>query len=264
MGLGDMAAKAAELPSTDPGAASGVAPGADPLSAAMDVLRTARESGLSTALTAAVRHLDFTTPCSDKGFCVLPGRMAPEMRGWLMAGRAVPGERVTVRPGPRHELAEREGLEVLQVVPREGLDEGLDAAGPGPGPDSRERLALAGTLYAALRAGLAEALLERAVAHVAGRRSGERPLIERQLVRAKIADCVAAIRACELLLTTSGADPYAAYELHRRLDAADAALTNLFGGAGYLADHPVRSLYVAAYVGSLWVAPPQDPGQEWS
>ncbi len=259
MGLGDMAAKAAELSSTDPG----VAPGADPLSAAMDVLRTARESGLSTALTAAVRHLDFITPCSDKGFCVLPGRMAPEIRGWLMAGRAVPGERVTVRPGPRNELAEREGLEVLQVVPREGLDEGLDDAA-GPGPDPRERLALAGTLFAALRAGLAEVLLERAVAHVAGRRSGERPLVERQLVRAKIADCVAAVRACELLLTTSGAAPYAAHELHRRLDAADAALTNLFGGAGYLADHPVRSLYVAAYVGSLWVAPPQDPGQEWS
>ncbi|MFD8380581.1 acyl-CoA dehydrogenase family protein [Streptomyces sp. NPDC059679] len=246
------------MSSTDPG----VDPGADPLSAALDVLRTARESGLSAALAAAVRHLDFLAPCSDKGFCVLPDGSAassPEIRGWLMAGRVVPGERVTVRPGPRHELAGREGLEVLQVVPREGLDD--DA---GPEPDQPDRLAFAGTLFAALRAGLAEALLERAVAHVAGRRSGERPLIERQLVRAKIADCVAAVRACELLLTTSGADPYAAPELHRRLDAADAALTNLFGGAGYLADHPVRSLYVAAYVGSLWVAPPQDPEREWS
>jgi hypothetical protein len=249
--LGDMAAKAAELSSADPGA--------DPLSAAMDVLRIARESGLSAALAAAVRHLDFLAPCSDRGFCVLPGRMAPEMRGWLMAGRPVPGERVAVRPGPRHELAEREGLEVLQVVPREDLD-----GDAGPEPDQHDLLTFAGTLFAALRAGLAEALLERAVAHVAGRRSGERPLIERQLVRAKIADCVAAVRACELLLTTSGADPYAAPELHRRLDAADAALTNLFGGAGYLADHPVRSLYVAAYVGSLWVTPPRDPEQEWS
>ncbi|MES4903264.1 MULTISPECIES: acyl-CoA dehydrogenase family protein [unclassified Streptomyces] len=228
----------------------------------MDVLRTARESGLPAALTAAVRHLDFTAPCSDKGFCVLPDGSAassPEMRGWLMAGRLVSGERATVRPGPRHELAEREGLEVLQVVPHDVPD---GAAGSEPAP--RDRLALAGTLFAALRAGLAEALLERAVAHVAGRRSGDRPLIERQLVRAKIADCVAAVRACELLLTTSGADPYAAQELHRRLDAADAALTNLFGGAGYLADHPVRALYVAAYVGSLWVTPPQDPEQEWS
>ncbi|MGY0057642.1 acyl-CoA dehydrogenase family protein [Streptomyces sp. LZ34] len=246
MGLGDMTAKAAELSS------------ADPLSAAVDVLRTARESGFSAALTAAVRHLDFTAPCSDRGFCVLPDGSAassPEMRGWLMAGRAVPGERVTVRPGPRHELAEREGLKVLQVVP--------DAA-DGPGPEARDRLALAGTLFAALRAGLAEALLEQAVAHAAGRRSGDRPLLERQLVRAKIADCVAAVRACELLLTTSGADPYAAHELHRRLDVADAALTNLFGGAGYLADHPVRSLYVAAYVGSLWVTPPQGTEQEWS
>ncbi|NUS89039.1 MAG: hypothetical protein HOY75_41655 [Streptomyces sp.] len=209
-----------------------------------------------------MRHLDFLAPCSDKGFSVLPDGSAassPEIRGWLMAGRVVPGERVTVRPGPRHELAEREGLEVLQVVPRDRLDDGA-----GPEPGQHDRLALAGTLFAALRAGLAEALLERAVAHVAGRRSGERPLIERQLVRAKIADCVAAVRACELLLTTSGADPYAAPELHRRLDAADAALTNLFGGAGYLADHPVRSLYVAAYVGSLWVAPPRDPEREWS
>ncbi|MDX3231459.1 acyl-CoA dehydrogenase family protein [Streptomyces sp. ME19-01-6] len=228
----------------------------------MDVLRTARESGLAAALSAAVRHLDFIAPCSDKGFCVLPDGSAassPEMRGWLMAGRTVPGERVAVRPGPRHALAEREGLEVLRIVPHEVPD---DTAGSGS--ETRDRLALAGTLFAALRAGLAEALLERAVTHVAGRRSGERPLIERQLVRAKIADCVAAIRSCELLLTTSGADPYAAHELHRRLDVTDAALTNLFGGAGYLADHPVRSLYVAAYVGSLWVAPPQDPEQEWS
>src|SRR5690348_12379848 len=101
MGLGDMAAKAAELssadpgtdPGADPGPVPGAHPGADPLSAAMDVLRTARESGLSAALTAAVRHLDLTAPCSDKGFCVLPGGSAAssqEMRGWLMAGRLVP------------------------------------------------------------------------------------------------------------------------------------------------------------------------------
>lgn len=256
MGLGDMAAKAAELSTVDPGA--------EPLSAALDVLRTARESGFSAALADAVRHLDFTAPCSGRGLCVLPGGMAPRVRGWLMAGRAVPGERVTVRPGPRHELAQREGLEVVQVIPRdvsEAAATTATATAAEPGPEARGRLALAGTLFGALRAGLAEALLERAVAHVAGRRSGDRPLIERQLVRAKIADCTAAVRACELLLTTSGADPYAAHELHRRLDAADEALTNLFGGAGYLAGHPVRALYVSAYVGSLWRPSPRDP--EW-
>lgn len=258
MGLGDMAAKAAELPAKDPETAPVPAPGADPLPAALDVLRTARESGLSAALARAVRHLGFTAPCSDGGLCVLPARTAPDLRGWLMAGRVVPVERATVRPGPRHELAEREGLEVLRVVPD-------DTAGPGPDQGSaQDLLALAGTLFAALRAGLAEALLERAVAHVAGRRSGDRPLLERQLVRAKVADCVAAVRACELLLTTSGADPHAAPELHRRLDEADAALTNLFGGAGYLADHPARSLYVSAYVGSLWAPSPRDPGEGWS
>ncbi|MER7794986.1 acyl-CoA dehydrogenase family protein [Streptomyces sp. NPDC097640] len=250
-------------------------PGAEPLTAALDVLRTARESGFSAALADAVRHLDFTAPCSGRGFCVLPGGMAPRMRGWLMAGRAVPGERVTVRPGPRHELAQREGLEVVQVVqvvPRDVPDATATATTAAatvtpaaePGPGARDRLALAGTLFGALRAGLAEALLERAVAHVAGRRSGDRPLIERQLVRAKIADCTAAVRACELLLTTSGADPYAAHELHRRLDAADEALTNLFGGAGYLAGHPVRALYVSAYVGSLWRPSQRDPGWERS
>ncbi|MDT0543280.1 acyl-CoA dehydrogenase family protein [Streptomyces lonegramiae] len=240
-------------------------PGAEPLTAALDVLRTARESGFSAALADAVRHLDFTAPCSGRGFCVLPGGMAPRMRGWLMAGRAVPGERVTVRPGPRHELAQREGLEVVRVAPRDVPDATTAAAtatpAAEPGPGARDRLALAGTLFGALRAGLAEALLERAVAHVAGRRSGDRRLIERQLVRAKIADCAAAVRACELLLTTSGADPLAAHELHRRLDAADEALTNLFGGAGYLAGHPVRALYVSAYVGSLWRPSPRDP--EW-
>ncbi|MER6141483.1 acyl-CoA dehydrogenase family protein [Streptomyces sparsogenes] len=229
-----------------------------------------------------MRHLGFTAPCSDGGLCVLPARMAPDLRGWLLAGRVVPVERATVRPGPRHELAEREGLEVLRVLPDDTAGPGPedtagpgpeDTAGPGPedtvgpGPDpgsAHDRLALAGTLFAALRAGLAEALLEGAVAHVAGRRSGDRPLLERQLVRAKVADCVAAVRACELLLTTSGADPHAAPELHRRLDEADAALTNLFGGAGYLADHPVRSLYVSAYVGSLWAPSPRDPGEGWS
>ncbi|OMI40890.1 acyl-CoA dehydrogenase family protein [Streptomyces sparsogenes] len=260
-------ADAAAEPLADPVTAPVTALGADPLPAALDVLRTARESGLAAALARAVRHLDFTAPCSDGGLCVLPARTAPDLRGWLLAGRVVPVERATVRPGPRHELAEREGLEVLRVVPD-------DTAGPGPGPGSaprgpgprsaQDRLDLAGTLFAALRAGLAEALLERAVAHVAGRRSGDRPLLERQLVRAKVADCVAAVRACELLLTTSGADPHAAHELHRRLDEADAALTNLFGGAGYLADHPVRSLYVSAYVGSLWAPSPRDPGEGWS
>jgi alkylation response protein AidB-like acyl-CoA dehydrogenase len=108
-----------------------------------------------------------------------------------------------------------------------------------------------------VRLGLTHRMLDLAVAHLAGRLSDGAPLTARQLVQAAIADVATALETCWHGLAVATDTPGAAW-LHARLDRADLTVAGLFGAAGYLLDHPVRCLHVAALVREAWA--PGVPG----
>jgi hypothetical protein len=184
-----------------------------------------RDHGLAAGLAAVLDGLD-------------PAASAPNRLAVLPAAASLPAG-AHVLPNA---LAARDGLAVVR------FEAAGAPAGTGRGLTGRRAAALA-----AVRLGVLSRLLDQAVTRLAGRHFGGVPLIEQQLVAGTVADVVAGIELWTALhLDDAPADVTAAQ--HERLTDADWAVTRLFGAEGYIADHPVRSLYMSTLVADVWVA----------
>jgi Acyl-CoA dehydrogenase, C-terminal domain len=139
-----------------------------------------------------------------------------------------------------NDLAAREGLALVRIP---GAD--------GPGLVGRRAAALAEVRLAVLRQ-----MLELAVARLAGRSFAGVPLIEQQLVIGALADVVTGAE-----LASSLADDAPAVARHEWLTEAGWTVTKFFGAEGYIADHPVRSLYVSTLVADVWIARVPESGR---
>jgi hypothetical protein len=182
-----------------------------------------REAGLAAGLAAVLEGLDPAT-AAPAGVAVLPSVDVP------------PGARVVP-----HALAAREGLTLVRFPPS-------GATRTGTGLDDRRAAALA-----AVRLGVLAGLLDAAVDRLAGRRYGGVALIEQQLVVGAVADVVIELESAAATLCDDDPPAEVVAAQHERLTAAGWTVTRFFGAEGYLADHPVRSLYVSTLVADVWV-----------
>jgi hypothetical protein len=132
-----------------------------------------------------------------------------------------------------HSLAEREGLALIRIPFTHG-----------PGLVGRRAAALA-----EVRLGLLRQMLDLAVERLAGRTFAGVPLIDQQLVIGALADVVTGVEVASSL-----ADDAPAAARHEWLTEAGWTVTKFFGAEGYIADHPVRSLYVSTLVADVWIA----------
>jgi alkylation response protein AidB-like acyl-CoA dehydrogenase len=110
--------------------------------------------------------------------------------------------------------------------------------------------------FAAVRVGLVRHHLDAAVEHLTGRTGGGEPLIRKQLNQGTIADVLAGVEALRRYLETVALSPATAsvVDIHEQLSALGWEVTKLFGAAGFMADHPVRALYVADLVANTWAS----------
>lgn len=179
----------------------------------------ARADGLAAGAAVALSEVDVAATA--------PGR-------WVAVPAAHLPDGAVVR---RHHLA---GLEDIVFRQCPGL------------PTRPDQLAAVGRLLAAVRLGVLRRALDQAVAHLSGREGGGEALVRKQLVVGAIADVMAGI---ELLRQhpSTGSGPAATADLHTSLHELGWRVTQLFGAAGYLTDHPARALYVSALLASTWV-----------
>jgi alkylation response protein AidB-like acyl-CoA dehydrogenase len=181
----------------------------------------ARSEGLAAGLGLALHGVDV--------LAVAPGRWAA-----VPAGLAPIGAETRT-----HRLADPEGI--------------VFVACPGDRPHAASCLLATGRLLAAVRLGLVRRLLDLAVEHLAGRTTGGEPLLGKQLLSGDIADVIAEVELLRVYAQCQH-DLAAMAELHRQLDNLGWQVTKLFGAIGYLADYPVRALYVAVLVANTWIA----------
>ncbi len=181
----------------------------------------ARSDGLAAGLGLALLGVDV--------LAVAPGRWA-----------AVPSRQAPIGAKTRtHRLAEPEGI--------------VFVACPGDRPQATPGLLRTGKLLAAVRLGLVRRLLDLAVEHLAGRTTGGEPLLSKQLLSGDIANVIADVELLRVYARCQH-DLAAMAELHRQLGELGWQVTKLFGAIGYLADYPVRALYVAVLVADTWLA----------
>ncbi|WP_051738424.1 MULTISPECIES: hypothetical protein [Kitasatospora] len=166
--------------------------------------------------------------------------------GWI----AVPtgelhrtGQDLERRP---HHLAEREQIALVRAA-----DPAARSGAPAPRLPAEDLLRLA-----AVRAEYLRELLERAVRHLDGRTYGGTRLSALPVVRAELADLDSALT--ELSATLEQADDPAAVArwAGAELDALGWRTAVLFGGAGYLADHEARGVYVCELIWNTWGTEP--------
>jgi hypothetical protein len=182
--------------------------------------RIAREAGLAAGLAAALSGTEVTA--------VAPGSYA-----------AVPASDVPAGAEVRtHSLADREGIVFL--------------ACPGERPADDYTLTEVGRLLAAVRIGTVRRLLDEAVRYLSERTVDGDPLIRKQLITGTVADVAAELEMARAYVSNPLA-PEALADLHTKLDDLDWQVAQLFGAAGYVADHPVRALYVSALVANTWI-----------
>jgi hypothetical protein len=184
-----------------------------------DYERTGYVEGLSAGLAEALVGIDIETA-------------AP---GWFVA---VPVDLAGNAPTMGHSMARDEDIAILR----------LPAAGSCPS-------ALVGLRLAAVRIGVTRQLLDLAIEHLTGRTGGGEPLIRKQLNQGAIAEILAALEMLRRYLETTVLSPTAdaIVDIHDQLTTLDWEITKLFGAAGFMADHPVRALYVAGLVANTWV-----------
>jgi hypothetical protein len=180
----------------------------------------ARDEGLAAGLSAALAGTEVGSAAPGR-YAAVPARDVP-------AGAAVHA----------HSLADREDIAFVEC--------------PGERPAGTLGLVEVGRLIAAVRLGVVRRLLDEAVEHLSGRVVGDEPLVRKQLIVGAIADIIAEV---ELLraYANSQQDPDALADLHTKLDDLGWQVLQLFGAAGYIADHPGRALYVSALVANTWV-----------
>jgi hypothetical protein len=144
-----------------------------------------------------------------------------------------------------HALAARDGLSVVRFPRRPG------GAGYGRGLTGSRAAALA-----AVRLGVLSRMLDMAVWRLAGRRFGGVLLIDKQLVIGAVADVVTDLE----LSAAASVDDDTAAEIaaaqHERLTEVGWMVARFFGAEGYIADHPVRALYVSTLIADVWVPRP--------
>jgi alkylation response protein AidB-like acyl-CoA dehydrogenase len=182
--------------------------------------QTARAEGLATAATVALSEVDIAATA--------PGR-------WV----AVPATRV-----PEDAVVRRHSLA--------GLEDIVFQECPGARPAGTGELVEIGRRLAAVRLGVLRRALDQAVEHLSGREGGGEPLVRKQLVVGALAGVMADIELLRQRASTE-TGPAALADLHDCLDELGWRVTQLFGAAGYIADHPARALYVSALLASTWV-----------
>jgi hypothetical protein len=182
--------------------------------------RIARDAGLAAGLAAALAG----TPVQ----ATAPGRYAAVPEADVPDGQSV----------RRHSLADREGIVFVEC--------------PGERPHRGHGLVELGRLLAAVRLGLVRRLLDQAVEHLGGRIVGDEPLLRKQLITGAIADVMAEVELLRAYADTQH-EPEAVGELHLKLDELGWQVTQLFGAAGYIAEHPVRALHVSTLVANTWI-----------
>jgi hypothetical protein len=201
------------------------------------IAATTRRDGLAAGLTAAFDPTE-PLPCSPGGRTLLPGALLPAVAAWAVAGGTVLSAdcHVDVRP---HAVAESEDLALVEVTAHR------PSRGPGASGSGWPRKLLA------VRLGMDRRLLRLAIDHLSNRTFDGAPLIDRQLVRAEIAEIAIALESVETALDAPQAGRETAIG-HADVDIADRALTRLFGAAGYLDDHPVRALRLIALIRDVY------------
>jgi hypothetical protein len=181
-------------------------------------------AALALGLADVLGGLDIAAT-APRGVAVLPVADVPD------------GAEVVSNP-----LAAREGLALVRIP---GAD--------GPGLVGRRAAALA-----EVRLTVLAQMLELAVDRLAGRSFAGVPLIEQQLVVGALADVVTGVE-----LASSLADDAPVAARHEWLTEAGWTVTKFFGAEGYIADHPVRSLYVSTLVADVWIARDPSPESGW-
>jgi alkylation response protein AidB-like acyl-CoA dehydrogenase len=210
--------------------------------------RTARAQGLAAGLLLALTGFDVLAMAPGR-YAAVPAKTAPD---------AMP-----VLP---HSLASSEDIVFIDCGrprPAAATASGATFANPGQGGTG---LAEFGRRLAAVRLGLTRRLLDAAVAHLSQRYGGGEPLVRKQLVTGTTADVISGIELLRQYACLPAADPPATgtpaggspglaalADLHARITDLDAEVIGLFGAAGFIADHPVRALYVSALVANTWV-----------
>jgi len=184
------------------------------------------------------------------GLVILAGarqqRRVREMRfDQALALERHPGGRVLQAGGVAREHDIGPEMEMVAMRLRQVVDHA------GAGLVGRRAAALAEVRLAVLRQ-----MLELAIARLAGRSFAGVPLIEQQLVIGALADVVT---GAELASSLSDDAPAAAR--HEWLTEAGWTVTKFFGAEGYIADHPVRSLYVSTLVADVWIARAPESGR---
>ena len=207
-------------------APSNTAPASTLSNLAAECERIGRTSGLAAGLAAVLSGRDVAATAPGR-YAAVPAELVPE------------SDSANVR---RHSLADREGIVFAEC--------------PGERPTAvngtvSADLAEIGALLAAVRLGVVRHMLDLAVGHLSERDSGGEPLIRKQLVTGAVADVIAGV---ELLREQAlvQRDPVALGDLHARIDDLGWQTTKLFGASGYIADHPVRALYVSALCANTW------------
>lgn len=180
----------------------------------------ARTDGLAAGCAVALSEVDV--------MATAPGRWA-----------AVPVAQVPDgAPVRSHSLASREHVVFLEC--------------PRKRPAWTDRLIGIGRALAAVRLGVARHVLDLACEHLSGRDGGGEPLVRKQLVIGAIADAMTDLELLRQHVETESSR-LAIADLHDGLDEVGWQITQLFGAAGYLADHQARALYVSSLVANTWV-----------
>jgi hypothetical protein len=182
--------------------------------------RIARDEGLAAGLAAALSGTEVST-AAPGSYAAVPASDVPE------------GAQIRT-----HSLADREDIVFL--------------ACPGERPATDYTLAEIGRLLAAVRIGTVRRLLDEAVAYLTERTVGDEPLIRKQLITGTVGDVAAELEMARAYASVP-LSPAALADLHTKLDDLGWQVTQLFGAAGYIADHPVRALYVSALVANTWI-----------
>ena len=206
-----------------------------------DYEQAARDQGLAAGLGLALADCDIPATAPGR-YAAVPARLADG-----------------TRPVLTNSLAGREDIVFLDCGLVRSRPPAAASTGELAAANSRRRdLAAVGRRLAAVRLGLTRRLLDEAVDHLASRTGGAEPLIRKQLLIGTIADVIAGV---ELLRALAPARPARSVpadgvlaDLHARITELDWQVIRLFGAAGYIADHPVRALYVSALVANTWVA----------
>jgi hypothetical protein len=206
------------------GFASGIAAGPGEVD---DCEHTGYSAGLSAGLAMVLADLDDAdlTAVAHGGFAAVPARRVPD------------GATVV-----EHRLAAEEGVAILDLRLPAGLVR-LRHTG--------NRARTVGLRLAAVRIGLLRKVLDHALTHAVRPMS----LVRYRLTLRAITDVVTAVEASRRQLAGMGSHPSraAVAEVHARLTWLDWRVARLFWPDGYRHDHPVRVLFVAELVASIWV-----------